>query len=118
MTSRPTPVLTARVERAAAIVLARDGRLTYPALFVEMGILDPRDLAAWRSGRAPYLERVLRSNLTRLVRIQKAVRRIARDQQLQRRPSHPPPALRYSKTGNAFVEAEYACVYLVSDRRG
>ncbi len=44
MSKRPNKSLTDSVERAASRVLLKDGRLTYPALFIELGILDRRDL--------------------------------------------------------------------------
>lgn len=115
MTRRPTPNVSSRVERAVPDVLTRDGRLTWPALFRELGILSERDLAAWRAGRVDYLERVVRSNLTRLARFQTAVRREARRRGLVRRIAPPPKVrgrvLRYSKSGNLFVEEEYRAVY-------
>ena len=56
------------VERAVAAVLA-GGKIVAPVdVIVRIGWLSPADLEAWRFGRVPYLERVIRCNLTRLSR--------------------------------------------------
>lgn len=68
MAFEPNKTLTARVERAVAAVLRREGHLTYPALLCDLGVLTKQDLEAWRAGRVPYLEKVTRTNLTRLSR--------------------------------------------------
>lgn len=103
--------LMARVERAVAAVLERDGHLTYPSMLCELGVLTKKDLEAWRAGRIPYLEKVIRTNLTQLGRIQTAVRRIARARNLKRTVTGPKRGQRYSKTGHPFVEEEYAAYY-------
>lgn len=107
----PNKNLMARVERAVAALLERDGHLTYPALLCELGVLTRKDLEDWRAGRVPYLERVIRTNLTRLSRIQTAVRRIAHTRNLKRTITGPKRGRRYSKTGHPFVEEEYAAYY-------
>ena len=60
MVFQPNQRLTNRVERAALALLERDGRLMYPTLLRELGILAAQDLDAWRRGRVPYLEKVTR----------------------------------------------------------
>ncbi len=111
MSRDPNNNLMARVERAVATVLQRDGHLTYPALLCELGVLTKNDFEAWRAGRVPYLEKVIRTNLTRLGRIQTAVRRIATARNWKRTVTGPKPGWRYSKTGHPFVEEEYAAYY-------
>jgi hypothetical protein len=59
----------------------------------------------------PYLERAVHMNLTKLGRVQTAVRRIARDRGLVRRLDAASPKHPYSKTRNPVVEAEYGMVY-------
>lgn len=93
------------------VVLTRDGFLSWPKLLVELGCLAPKDLDAWRRGRVPYLERVVRMNLTKLSRVQTAVRRLARERGLLRRLDAASPRHPYSKTRNPVVEAEYGMVY-------
>lgn len=111
MSFEPNKNLMARVERAVEALLMRDGHLTYPALLCQLGVLTKKDLEAWRAGRVPYLERVIRTNLTRLSRIQTAVRRIARARKWKRTVTGPKRGRRYSKTGHPFVEEEYAAYY-------
>jgi hypothetical protein len=56
------------VERAVAAILA-GGKVVAPVdVIVRLGWLSAADLEAWRFGRVPYLERVIRCNLTRLSR--------------------------------------------------
>jgi hypothetical protein len=74
----PNKNLTARVERAVAAVLQREGHLTYPALLCELGVLTKQDLETWRAGRVPYLEKVIRTNLTRLMQRAFAIDVLAR----------------------------------------
>jgi hypothetical protein len=111
MSKQPNKNLTARVERAAGKVLARTGMIAYPELFIEMGILERRDLEQWYKGRVPYLEKVIRSNLTKLARIQTAVRRYGREHDLKRSLRGPKRGRRYSKTNNPFIEEEYCACY-------
>ena len=111
MAFEPNKNLTARVERAVAAVLQREGHLTYPALLCELGVLTKQDLEAWRAGRVPYLEKVTRTNLTRLSRIQTAVRRMARARNWKRTVTGLKRGRRYSKTSHPFVEEEYAAYY-------
>ncbi len=111
MSAEPNKSLMARVERAVATLLERDGRITYLSLLAELGVLTPRDVRAWRAGHLPCLEKVIHMNLTKLTRIQTAVRRIARVQRLDRQVQRAPHGQRYSKTGNPFVEEEYGATY-------
>jgi hypothetical protein len=109
--TKPTDRLTERLEAAIVSLLKRDGRLTYPTLLVELGMLSSSNLDEWRAGRVPYLERVVTGNLTKLARIQKGVRRGARKRGLQRRVEGRERKVRFSKTGNPFIEEEYSAVY-------
>ena len=113
MSKQPNKNLTVRVECAAGKVLARTGMITYPELLIEMGILERRDLEQWYKGRVPYLEKVIRSNLTKLARIQTAVRRYGREHDLKRSLKGSKRGRRYSKTGHpfTFTEEEYCACY-------
>ncbi len=100
-----------RVERAAEVLLDREGRFTYPSLLQELGMLAPRDLEAWRGGLVPFMEKVVRANLSKLARIQTAVRRLARARDLERLAARAPRGRRYSKAGHPFVEEEDGATY-------
>jgi hypothetical protein len=54
------------VERAVAAILAGGKVVTPVDEIVRLGWLSAADLEAWCFGRVPYLERVIRCNLTRL----------------------------------------------------
>jgi hypothetical protein len=66
----------------------------------------------------PCLEKVASANLTKLARIQTAVRRFARAHGLKRRIIRAPRGRRYSKSGHPFVEEEYGAVYTRPVRTG
>lgn len=117
MGTEPTDRLMARLEPAIISVLKRDGRQTYPALLVELGMLSSSSLDEWRAGRVPCLERVVTGNLTKLARIQKGVRRDARQRGLRRRVEGRERKVRFSKSGNPFIEEEYSAVYSISGGR-
>lgn len=111
LSDEPNKSLMKRVAAAMDAVLAREPSMTWPKLLVELDCLAPKDLDAWRRGRVPYLERVIRMNLSKLSRVQTAVQRIARERGLVRRLDAASPKRPYSKTRNPFVEAEYGMVY-------
>jgi hypothetical protein len=58
-----------RIERAVAAILANGKVVTPVDVLVKMNILTLKDLEDWRFGRTPYLERVIRGNLSRLGRL-------------------------------------------------
>ena len=104
-----------RIERTVAAILAK-GKVVAPVdVLVGMQLLEPEQLAAWRHGRVPYLERVIHANLTRLSRLLRILRLHAHD--LNLKPSHtvycrwgkgPKQVLRFSKTGDPNLEAAYS----------
>lgn len=57
-----------QVERAVAAILASSKVVAPVDVIVQLGWLSTADLENWRFGRVPYLERVIRCNLTRLSR--------------------------------------------------
>jgi len=105
----------ARVVRAVAALLGRGYAITPVDLFLEMDLLDLDAVVRWRAGRLPFLERAIRSNLAAASRILRILRLHAHD--LNLRPSstvyrhrgrHGRVLLRFSKTGEAEIEAAYA----------
>jgi hypothetical protein len=105
----------ASIDRAVAAILA-GGKVVAPVdVIVRMGWLSTSDLEAWRFGRVPYLERVIRCNLTRLSRFLRILGFHCHDLNLtasqtayvkwgkgRRTP------LRFTKTGDAGLERVYA----------
>ena len=116
MSKQPNKLQSKRVESAINAVMHRNQNLTYPELFIELGILSEKDFSAWKAGQVPFLEKVVQSNLTKLARIMTAVRRFAREKQLERI-SGPKPRKPYSKTATNFLEEEYRVVYRAPARR-
>jgi hypothetical protein len=111
---RADPLLP-RIERAVASILLK-GKVVAPVdVLVEMQLLSPDRLEDWHRGRVPYLERVISCNLSRLSRLLRILRFHAHD--LNLKPSHtvycrhgkgPKQVLRFTKTGDANLEAAYA----------
>lgn len=103
------------IERAVAMILDGSKVVTPIDVVVRMGWLSTADVEAWRFGRVPYLERVIRCNLTRLSRFLRILAFHCHDLNLtasqtvyvtwgkgRRTP------LRFTKTGDAALERVYA----------
>lgn len=77
-------------------------------------MLEPKHLDDWRFGRVPYLERVVRGNLSRLSRLLRILRFHAHDLNLApsitayvRWGKGPKQRLRFTKTGDPKLEEAY-----------
>lgn len=104
-----------QVERAVAAILASSKVVAPVDVIVRLGWLSTADLENWRFGRVPYLERVIRCNLTRLSRFLRIIGFHCHDLNLTasqtayvkwgkgRR-----TALRFTKTGDPALERVYA----------
>lgn len=104
-----------KVQRAVASILARGNVVAPVDVLVAMQLLPPDKLADWRRGRVPCLEQVIRCNLTRLSRLLRILRFHAHDLNLVPSPTvylrhgkGPKQVLRFTKSGNANLEAAYA----------
>ena len=115
-----------RVVNAVKAILARKEFVSPVELFVEMGLLSSQEIAEWRAGRVPYLERVIKCNLSAASRILRLLRMHAHDLNLRpsstgyvRRTRGGKPRLRFTKTGDLKLEDAYArhFVKVVSDRK-
>lgn len=103
-----------RIVRAVTAILAR-GKVVAPVdVLVGMGLLDPTRLEAWRFGQVPYLERVVKCNLTALSRLLRILRFHAHDLKLSpasnayvRWGKGPKQVLRFTKTGDKQLEQAY-----------
>ena len=104
-----------RIERAVAAILER-GKVVAPVdVLVEMGLLAPEHLDDWRRGKVPYLERVIRCNLTKLSRLLRILRFQVHDLNLvpsmtvcMRWGKGPKLRLRFTKAGDPKLEEAYA----------
>jgi hypothetical protein len=104
-----------RIERVVADLLARGDVVTPVDVLIGMGLLRPDRLSDWRCGRVPYLERVIDCNLSRLSRLLRILHFHAHDLNLKpsatvynRYGKGPKRRLRFSKSGDARLEAAYA----------
>lgn len=104
-----------RVVRAVRVLLARGTVVAPVDVLVEMGVLEPKQLEDWRFARVPYLERIVRGNLTRLSRLLRILRFHAHDLNLvpsatvyMRWGKGPKQRLRFTKTGDKKLEEAYS----------
>jgi len=98
--------LSPRIERAVAEIL-QHGKVVAPVdVLVAMDLLAPEHRGDWRRGRVPYLERVVRCNLTKVSKLLRILRFHAHDLKLvpsltayMRWGKGPKLRLRFTKTG-------------------
>lgn len=113
-----------RIVRAVHEILERSDVLTPVEVFIGLDLLSRENLEDWRFGRVPYLEKVLRCNLSRTSRILRILRMHAQD--LDLKPSLTVymkwgkgnrTRLRFSKTGEPKLEEAYARHFIRQKRR-
>lgn len=105
----------APIVRVVEDLLREKGFVAPLELFIRMDLLSPESAEDWRRGRTPYLERVVRCNLSTACRILRILRMHAHDLDLKpsltvykRRTKGFRPLLRFSKTGDHNIEDAYA----------
>ncbi len=109
-----------KIVAAVSRILARQRFVAPAELFVEMDLLSAADLARWKRGQAPILERLFRCNLTKAGRILRLLRFHALD--LNLKPSltvyqHKGHRLRFSLGGIPKIEEAYATHIVVVGNR-
>lgn len=109
----------ARIVQATEDLLRERGFVAPIELFIRMQLLSPESVEHWRRGRIPYLEKVIRCNLSKASRILRILRMHAHDMDLKplltvykRWTKGPRTLLRFSKTGDRAVEDAYARHFL------
>lgn len=104
-----------RIVRAVEQILETGDAVAPIDVFLRMGLIDKEAIQAWRLGQTPYLERVLKCNLSAASRILRILRMHVHD--LNLRPSltvyvkHGKGSrmrLRFTKTGEPKLEEAYA----------
>lgn len=111
-----------RIVKATAELLTEQDYVAPAQLFQKMELLTETDIAAWRQGRLPYLEKVLRCNLAQASRILRILRFHAHDLNLKpsttvylsKQLGNRMP-LKFTKYGDKKLEEAYA-THLVSPR--
>lgn len=58
--------LEKKLETVSSELLRKKGYISYSDLFIALGYLELKDYEGWRFRRIPYLERVIRTNLSRI----------------------------------------------------
>jgi hypothetical protein len=108
-----------RVRRNATELVKEKGYISPVDLFIKMEQLTPKQVEDWRFKRIPYLERVAVGNLAKLNDALVALKKFAKKQNLK--PSitiykswgkGPKKLLRFSKTGNRYMEEMYSTHYV------
>jgi len=95
------------------------GYIALDEVFREMGKMDAKKWDEWRRGRVPYLERVIRLNLSQINAVCRAVHASARRGNLKpswtayvRWGKGPRPPLRFTKSGEPNLERAWATRYI------
>ncbi len=109
-----------RAVTAAVAQLLKDRSVILPVeVLMQMGCLTKEDYENWRFGRIPYLERVIRCNLSKVNRILHILRLHAHDRGLylshtvyKKWGKDQKILLRFSKSGNPAIEELYATHYV------
>jgi len=108
-----------RIVKATEDLLRERGFVAPIELFIRMELLSPESVEDWRRGRIPYLERVIRCNLSKASRILRILRMHAHDLDLKplltvykRWTKGPRTLLQFSKTCDRAVEDAYARHFL------
>jgi len=114
-----------KIVRAVEAILAQGDVVAPVDVFVHMELLSEADVESWRFGRVPYLEKVIRCNLSKISRILRILRMHVHD--LDMIPSHTAyvkwgkgarTPLRFSKTGEPKLEEAYSRHFLKPGRKG
>ena len=104
---------------AADLCLKSKGYIALADVFREMGKVDPKQWEDWRFGRIPYLERVIRLNLSQINGVCRTIHASAKRGDLKpswtgyhRWGKGPRVTLRFTKSGDPKLEKAWATHYL------
>jgi hypothetical protein len=113
--------LEARMIHAAEQALTAGQYVTPIDIFVGMGLLQEAQVADWRTGKIPYLERAIQSSLGKIGTILRAFQRWAKNRDLNPRETAYyartrgfKRRLQFSKTGQDRLEQIYRTHYISS----
>ncbi len=111
--------LKQKVNVAMYDMMVKTGVITPVDVMMAMGILDKKDYESWRNGKLPYLERACKVNLRKLSTLMKEMRAFAKRNNLKASWTYyhgwgkaRDVKLRFSKTGNDYIEQQYATHYI------
>ncbi|MBZ0117649.1 MAG: hypothetical protein K8H88_11670 [Sandaracinaceae bacterium] len=107
--------LAARIAQISAAAIQAKGYVSAVDVLLGIGWLTPAALDDWRRGRAPFLERVVQANLSRVSEAMKLFRAWAAQAKLRPSPTAyvrhgkgPRTPLRFSKSGAPPIEKAYS----------
>ena len=117
--------IVATMNRASSELLREKGFISFIDVLIRMDRLTKEDYESWRMRRVPYLERVIRLNLSQISHLLRTLRQNAVKGKLK--PSKmayvswgkgPKQPLRFSKTGHPRIEEAYATHFVKKERAG
>ena|SRR5690625_4829726 len=108
-----------RVQQHAQTLLYKKGYISPVDLFIEMGWLTDEKVKQWRFRKIAYLERVATANLGKLNFALRTLKKFADEHQLKASMTDykswgkgAKRRLKFSKTGNPYMEKMYATHYV------
>lgn len=113
------------VRLIASNILKESHYISPVDMLIKIGVLSVKDYENWRFGRVPYLEKVCKTNLSKLTVMMNELRAFAWQNYLQ--PSWTAYCqwgvkgrvitLRFSKSGSPNIEEAYATHYVINAKR-
>ena len=116
--------LSSKISTVTSELLREKGYISFVDVFMKLGYLDPKDYESWRFKRVPYLEGVIKVNLSEINFVVKTVLRDSLNGNLK--PSWTgykswgkgrKIPLRFSKSGDDNIERAYATHFVSSEKR-
>jgi hypothetical protein len=105
-------------------LLRKHGYISFEDVFMKLGYLEPRDYENWRRQRIPYLEKVIKVNLSKINFIMKYVRKTSHLANLRESWTDyrswgkgPKVRLQFSKGGEENIERAYATRFLMKKEK-
>ncbi len=118
-------LLRTKVQATMRQLIAERGYASPLDVLLSMEKLSAKNVDDWRSGKIPYLERVIQMNLPQLNVLLAEMKEVARDMDLtpsltayRRRTRSGRLPLRFSKSGAPHLEERYATHFLSRKLRG
>lgn len=108
--------ISQRVATVAGDIVSKKGYVSVIDLFIGMDWLTLDKVIDWRSGKIPYLERVITANLSKISKSMKEFKAWAVHSKLKASFTgykHKSQKLRFSKTGQPNIETAYSTHYVL-----
>lgn len=108
--------ISQRVATVAGDIVSKKGYVSVIDLFLGIGWLTSDKVVDWKSGKVPYLERVITANLSKISKAMKEFKTWAVHSKLKASFTgykYKGQKLRFSKTGQLNIETAYSTHYLL-----